>query len=143
MTGSTAPVRDIGTVKDVHGYVIRVGVDHDSVTIGGAAYAMLGPDVIDDFMKLLMQADTEAKAYAEAKRRCNACAGPSSCSEFGRCVLEAAESECLFCGERIRLLGDHWTTDDGTIACMDPSAPFVPHKPKGSWRRGCCSDDCC
>ena len=61
---SDAPVRDIGTVKDVHGYVIRVGVDHDAVTIGGAAYAMLGPEVRDDFAKLYFAADEAVKAWA-------------------------------------------------------------------------------
>lgn len=38
-------------------------------------------------------------------------------------------SRCRFCGERITFLGGEWTTGDGTIACDDPSAPFVPHKP--------------
>jgi hypothetical protein len=33
-------------------------------------------------------------------------------------------------GERITMLGSHWTTDDGTTACTDTSAPYVPHKPK-------------
>lgn len=67
MTEPLAPVRDIGTVKDVHGYVIRVGVDHDSVTIGGAAYAMLGPEAVDDFVRLVLTADEDAKAYARAR----------------------------------------------------------------------------
>jgi hypothetical protein len=40
------------------------------------------------------------------------------------------EAECSFCGEHITLLADSWTTDDGTIACTDTSARFVPHKPK-------------
>lgn len=66
MTTPPAPVRDIGTVRDVHGYVIRVGVDHDSVTIRGSAYAMLGPDVIDDFVRLVFTADEDAKAWARA-----------------------------------------------------------------------------
>lgn len=66
MPDPIAPVRDIGTVDDVHGYVIRVGVDHDAVTIGGAAYAMLGPEARDDFARLFMRADTEAKAWAQA-----------------------------------------------------------------------------
>lgn len=38
--------------------------------------------------------------------------------------------ECSFCGVGITVLGGQWTTDDGTIACTDTSAPFVPHKPK-------------
>ena len=63
---TTAPVRDIGTVKDVHGYVIRVGVDHDAVTIGGATYAVLGPEARDDFAKLYFEAGAEAKAWADA-----------------------------------------------------------------------------
>jgi hypothetical protein len=43
---------------------------------------------------------------------------------------EWGDGECVFCGQRIRLLGGEWTTDDGTIACTDTSAAFVPHKPK-------------
>lgn len=39
-------------------------------------------------------------------------------------------AECGFCGERVTVLGGQWTTEDGTIACTDTSAPFVPHKPK-------------
>jgi predicted nucleic acid-binding Zn ribbon protein len=39
-------------------------------------------------------------------------------------------SECSHCGERITLLADRWTADDGVTACTDTSAPFVPHKPK-------------
>lgn len=40
------------------------------------------------------------------------------------------ESECSFCGEHIKLLGDMWTAGDGTVGCTDTSAPFVGHKPK-------------
>lgn len=100
---TTSPVRDIGTVRDIHGYVIRVGVDHDSVTIGGAAYAMLGPEARGEFAKLFMQADAEARAYAAATQKCNACAGPASCSEFGRCVLEAGT--CQACWHQWSLHG--------------------------------------
>lgn len=67
VTTPPAPVRDIGTVRDVHGYVIRVGVDHGSVTIGGAAYAMLGPEALDDFVRLVFTADEDAKAWARAQ----------------------------------------------------------------------------
>jgi hypothetical protein len=43
----------------------------------------------------------------------------------------APRAECSFCGAGIVLLGGSWTEDvDGTIACSDTSAPFVPHKPK-------------
>lgn len=66
MPDPIAPVRDIGTVEDIHGYVIRVGVDHDAVTIGGAAYAMLGPEARDDFARHYFAADEEAKAWARA-----------------------------------------------------------------------------
>jgi len=38
--------------------------------------------------------------------------------------------ECGHCGDRITLLGGAWTTEDGTTACTDTSAPYVPHKPK-------------
>lgn len=114
---TTAPVRDIGTVKDIHGFAIRVGVDHDSVTIGGAAYAMLGPEVRDEFAKLYMQADAEAKAWAAEQA-----------------ALEAEdypESRCLACRTHITLLGGMWTADDGTRCCHNTgTAPFVPHKPK-------------
>lgn len=114
-----APVRDIGTVKDVYGYVIRVGVDHDAVTIGGAAYAMLGPEARDDFAKLYFAADEAAKAWAAAQEEA-AEAVPS----------EGDVAECGYCATRITLIDGQWTTGDGTIACTDTSAPFVPHKPK-------------
>lgn len=39
-------------------------------------------------------------------------------------------SACTFCKEYITLLGGSWTTDDGTTACTDTSAPYVPHKPE-------------
>lgn len=39
-------------------------------------------------------------------------------------------AECAFCTARIRMIADCWTADDGTIACTDTSAPFVPHKPQ-------------
>ncbi len=46
-------------------------------------------------------------------------------------VAKAPEvAECSHCGARITLLGDAWTADDGTTACTDTSAPYVPHKPK-------------
>jgi hypothetical protein len=43
-------------------------------------------------------------------------------------------SECGHCGDRITLLGGAWTTEDGTTACTDTSAPYVPHKPKEAGR---------
>ncbi len=44
---------------------------------------------------------------------------------------DAPTSTCGFCGAGIILLGGSWTEDeDGTIACTDTSAAFVPHKPK-------------
>jgi hypothetical protein len=39
-------------------------------------------------------------------------------------------SACRHCREHITLLGGEWTTGDGTTACTDTSAPFVPHKPQ-------------
>ena len=57
-------VRDIGTVRDIHGYVIRVGVDHDTVTIGGAAYVMLAARAREDFQRLFMEAERQAEAHA-------------------------------------------------------------------------------
>ena len=53
---------------------------------------------------------------------------PENCHDCGA-VLRPV-STCGHCGERITLLADHWTADDGTTACTDPSAPYVPHKPK-------------
>jgi hypothetical protein len=43
---------------------------------------------------------------------------------------EPPRSECSFCRAPIVLLGGTWTDDaDGTTACYDTSAPYVPHKP--------------
>jgi len=39
-------------------------------------------------------------------------------------------SECSRCKERITLIADRWTGDDGDTSCTDTSAPYVPHKPK-------------
>jgi hypothetical protein len=41
-------------------------------------------------------------------------------------------STCGHCREHITLIAGDWTDDDGTIACSDLSAPFVPHKPAGA-----------
>lgn len=61
------PVREIGRITDFFGRDVIVGVDYNAVTIDGPKDAALGPEVRDDFMKLLMQADTEAKAWADAE----------------------------------------------------------------------------
>ena len=55
---------------------------------------------------------------------------PENCHDCGAALQPV--SECGHCYERITLLADQWTTDDGTVACTDMSAPFVPHKPKES-----------
>ena len=81
-------VRDIGTVECVFGSTVRVGVDYDSVTVNGVP---LGPEVRDEFMKLFMQADTEAKAWAEvnAEPECLASHCPPSATvdcEYPKCA---------------------------------------------------------
>lgn len=63
---SNPEVRILGHVTDVFGRNLPVGVDHDGLTLGDF---VLGPEVRDNFMKLLMQADTEAKAWGEAQAR--------------------------------------------------------------------------
>jgi hypothetical protein len=62
-------VRDIGRVADLYGAYVTVGVDHDAVTVDGPPGITLGPEARDDFARLYFQADTEAKAWAEAERR--------------------------------------------------------------------------
>jgi hypothetical protein len=55
--------------------------------------------------------------------------------DSGRCSWcgEAnPDAQCSFCGNDITLIGGSWTTDEGTTACTDTSAPYVPHKPKES-----------
>lgn len=49
---------------------------------------------------------------------------------------EVPASECSHCGDRITLLGGAWTTEDGTTACTDTSAPYVPHKPASGVSHG-------
>lgn len=39
------------------------------------------------------------------------------------------EAECAFCTTHIIIIDGEWWADDGTLACTDTSAPFVPHKP--------------
>lgn len=57
--------RKIGYVLDIDGTEIRLHQDYDGVAIEAyGRYIVLGPDVRDDFAKLFMQADTEAKAHA-------------------------------------------------------------------------------
>ena len=53
---------------------------------------------------------------------------PENCHACGSVLRPVGE--CSHCEARITLLGDCWTTDDGTTACTDTSAPYVPHKPK-------------
>jgi hypothetical protein len=47
-----------------------------------------------------------------------------------RAEAAAEVAECGYCTTRITLLGGHWTAGDGTAACTDTSAPYVPHKPR-------------
>jgi len=42
----------------------------------------------------------------------------------------APVAECGHCGTRITLVAGDWIADDGTVACTDTAAPFVPHNPK-------------
>lgn len=86
--------RHIDSVTDVHGREVKLGTDCDAVTIGDF---VLGPEVRDDFMKLLMQADTEAKAWArqEEAERAEAhgpgCYCPACNAERREEALDAAE----------------------------------------------------
>lgn len=61
-------VRVLGHVLDVWERPVVIGVDHDAVTITGPQDPVIGAEVFGDFMKLLMRADTQAKAWAEAAR---------------------------------------------------------------------------
>jgi hypothetical protein len=63
----SSAVHGIGVVLDVWERPVYIGVDYDAVTISGPKDPVIGADVRDDFMKLLMRADTEAKAWAEAE----------------------------------------------------------------------------
>jgi hypothetical protein len=49
---------------------------------------------------------------------CHACGAPME-----------PESDCRECREHITLIAGQWTAGDGTLACIDTSAPYVPHKP--------------
>jgi hypothetical protein len=69
---SNPAVREVGRVADVFERTVIIGVDYDAVTITGPKDPVIGAEVRDDFMKLLMQADTEAKAWAEDERRAEA-----------------------------------------------------------------------
>ena len=60
----TACARSSPPGSSVHGNRHTIGVDHDAVTIDGW---LLGPETRDDFARLFMQADGEAKAWAEAE----------------------------------------------------------------------------
>lgn len=56
-------VRVLDHVETVHGQRVPVGIDYDAVTIAGLQF---GPEVRDAFARVYFQADTEAKAWAEA-----------------------------------------------------------------------------
>lgn len=65
---SNPDVREIGTVHDLYGARVTVGVDCDAVTIRAPGGATLGPGVRDGFAKLYFAADEAAKAWAVANR---------------------------------------------------------------------------
>jgi hypothetical protein len=43
-------------------------------------------------------------------------------------VTAPREAECAFCATHVTLIDGGWWADDGTLACTDTSAPYVPHK---------------
>ena len=57
------PVREIGRITDFFGRGVIVGVDYNAVTISGTKDPAIGEGDMDDFVKLLMEADTAAKAW--------------------------------------------------------------------------------
>jgi hypothetical protein len=82
---------------------------------------------------------------AETGARCEAENGPQdpglwhcSCGRTPADIIKAGTfeeaegtvAECGYCTARITLLGGSWTAGDGTTACTDPGAPYVPHRPK-------------
>lgn len=64
---SDPDVCHIGSVLDVHGREVRVGVDHDAVKIDGPPGMMLGLDVLDDFHRYFLDADNAAYLWAQAQ----------------------------------------------------------------------------
>ena len=42
---------------------------------------------------------------------------------------DARDAECSYCTTHITLIDSEWWADDGTLACTDTSAPYVPHRP--------------
>lgn len=68
-------VREIGTVADFDGDPLRVGVDYDTVTVGGVARTWewrFAPAQVEEFLVLFARACTAAGAN---KRRMDAEAG--------------------------------------------------------------------
>jgi hypothetical protein len=60
-------VSKTGVLADAYGRVLHIGHDHDAVYIAvGDVRIFFAAGDFDDAMKLLMDADTEAKAWAEA-----------------------------------------------------------------------------
>lgn len=55
--------RTIGTVIDVHGRVLTIGQDYDAAVIGEHVIPLSAED---EFMKHVMQAFAEAKAWTAA-----------------------------------------------------------------------------
>ena len=58
-------VRVLGTVTGAHGMQVRVGTDHDGVTVNGIA---LGPAQQEEFAQLFVSACHEAAVNAERMR---------------------------------------------------------------------------
>jgi hypothetical protein len=66
MADPVAPVREISRLADVDGATVRVGVDCDSVTIGGPRPIRLDAAGRDLFSRLYFEAERAAEAWAKA-----------------------------------------------------------------------------
>lgn len=68
-----------------------IGIDQDGMLwliLPGAEPVEFTPEKAMRFGEEMTRLAVSASALADAVAKCNKCAGPASCSEYGRCVLE-------------------------------------------------------
>jgi hypothetical protein len=57
------PVRETGSIEDIDGLRLSIGVDHDAVTIGG--FRFMAAERVNPLIGLICDAWHEALKYAE------------------------------------------------------------------------------
>jgi hypothetical protein len=71
----SSKVRRIGTVTDLHGRPVEVGVDHDAITVGDFVFAA---DSHDGARLRLLIKDATAEARAQSGTECGGACCPAA-----------------------------------------------------------------